>query len=179
MHVLRTVVPDALLLDPSRRGAGESRKAVRHPDPAAFPVRRRRRIAHGAVYGLHGHGTGAVLLGVPSGTGYAVVIDTRPRAETFGRVAVASLDGPRALLVPAGCLYGVQALTDRAAVEVRSATREPRAQRLSADPDDPDLQLRWLVPRLLRTPREDRSWAGLCTRLGAPPGPRRDRVSLW
>lgn len=175
MQVVRTVVPGALLLDPSLP-AGRSGAAV---DPSAFTVRRRRRPARGAVYGLYGHPTGAVLLGVPRGTGYAVVIDTRPSAETFGRLAVALLDGRRTLLVPPGCLYGVQAVGDGTLVEIRSATRPSRRDRLTADPDDPDLNLRWLHPRPPRSPEEDRSWAGLCARLGGPAGPRRDRVSLW
>ena len=176
MHVVRTVVPGALLLDPT---APTRPGSVAAADPDAFAVRRRRRPALDAVHGLYGHPSGAVLLGVPRGSGYAVVIDTRPSAETFGRLAVALLDGPQALLVPPGCLYGVQAVTDGVLVEVRSAERPSRRDRLAADPDDPDLNIRWLRPRPRRTPGADRSWAGLCARLGAPSGPRRDRVSLW
>ncbi|OLM21450.1 dTDP-4-dehydrorhamnose 3,5-epimerase [Pseudonocardia sp. Ae707_Ps1] len=175
MQVVTTVVPGALLLDATAPGGGPG-AAV---DPGAFTVRRRRRPADGAVHGLHGHPDGAVLLGVPRGSGYAVVIDTRPAAETFGRLAVALLDGPRTLLVPPGCLYGVQAVTGNTLVEIRTATRPSRRDRLEVDPDDPDLKIRWLRPRPVRTPADDRSWAGLCTRLGAPAGPRHDRVSLW
>jgi dTDP-4-dehydrorhamnose 3,5-epimerase len=175
VRVVTTVVPGALLLDASAP-AGDSRIAV---DPGAFPLRRRRRPADGAVHGLHGHPDGAALLGVPRGSGYAVVVDTRPAAETFGRLAVALLDGPRRLLVPPGCLYGVQAVTGGTLVEIRTATRTPRRDRLEVDPDDPDLKIRWLRPRPARTPGDDRSWARLCARLDAPGGPRRDRVSLW
>lgn len=176
MHVVATVVPGALLLDPSAAPGADSAGPV---DPAAFVVRRRRRPARDAVYGLYGHCDEPALLGVPRGTGYAVVIDARPDAETFGRLAVALLDGRRAMLVPPGCLYGVQAVSDGTLVEVHSPVRPTRRERLAADPDDPDLNIRWLRPRPGRAPDADRSWAGLCARIGAPGGPRRDRVSLW
>ncbi|GAA1403789.1 hypothetical protein GCM10009613_65380 [Pseudonocardia kongjuensis] len=165
MSVLRTVVPGSLLVGP--------------PGPDAFAVRRRRRVARDAVDGLHLHRAEAVLLDVSRGAGYAVVIDARPEAETFGRLAVSVLDGGRLLLVPPGCLHGVQALTDGTIVETRSAARPSRRDRATVDPDDPDLQLRWLRSRPARTPAPDRSWTGLCSRLGAPAGPRRDRVSIW
>lgn len=176
MHVVATVVPDALLLDP---GPVPEAHASGPVDAATFVVRRRRRPARDAVYGLHGHPGDQVLLGVPRGSGYAVLIDARPDAQTFGRLAVALLDGRRTLLVPPGCLYGVQAVSDGTLVEVRSPARPSRRDRLGADPDDPGLNIRWLRPRPARTPDADRSWAALCARLGAPAGPRRDRVTLW
>lgn len=165
MQVVRTVVPGALLLDP----AGTDLP----------PVRGRQRSVRGEVHGLHGHRTASVVVDVPRGTGYAVVIDARPSAETFGRLAVTMLDGDRALLVPPGCLYGVQAVDDRTLVVTRSRTRLVRRDRLAADPGDPDLKIRWLRPLPAREPDRHRSWAGLCDRLGAPAGPRRDRVMLW
>ncbi|MEJ8281810.1 dTDP-4-dehydrorhamnose 3,5-epimerase family protein [Pseudonocardia spirodelae] len=173
MEVVRTVVPGALLLD----GTGEP--PATGPGPEAFPVRRRHRPARDAVVGLHGHPSDAVLLGVTRGSGYAVVIDARPEAETFGRLAVALLEGPRRLLVPPGCLYGVQSVASRTLVEVRSSARLSRRDRTAVDPDDPELAVRWLRPRPFRVPEPARSWAALCSRLGAPAGPRRDRVSLW
>ncbi|MEV1294016.1 dTDP-4-dehydrorhamnose 3,5-epimerase family protein [Pseudonocardia sp. NPDC049635] len=171
MSVLRTVVPGSLLVDPSGAGGPDG--------TATFTVRRRRRIARDAVYGLHLDRSEAVLLGVRRGAGYAVVIDTRPQSESFGRLAASLLDDGRMLLVPPGCLYGIQSLTDGTVVETRSAGRSARRDRVSVDPDDPDLQLRWLRARPARTTGPDRSWAGLCRRLRAPAGPRRDRVSIW
>lgn len=188
MHVLRTVVPDALLLDPGTTPAARSAGPAGHTDPAGptdttstagFVVHRRRRPAHDAVHGLHAHPDEPTLLGVPCGTGYAVLVDTRPASATFGRLAVALLDGPRTLLVPPGCLYGVQALCPGTLVELRSPARPSRRERITVDPDDPDLNIRWLRPLPARTPDADRSWAGLCSRLGAPTGPRREHVSLW
>ncbi|OLL98417.1 dTDP-4-dehydrorhamnose 3,5-epimerase [Pseudonocardia sp. Ae406_Ps2] len=172
MDVVRTVVPGALLLDPTATGASG-------PDLAPFTVRRRRRPAQDAVLGLFGHPGDAMLLGVPRGSGYAVVIDARPDGGTFGRLAVALLEGPQRLLVPPGCLYGVQSVASGTVVELRSVTRLPRRERFDVDPDDPDLAVRWLRPRPSRTPGTARSWAALIARLGAPAGPRRDRVSLW
>ncbi|MEU9818120.1 dTDP-4-dehydrorhamnose 3,5-epimerase family protein [Pseudonocardia alni] len=172
MDVVRTVVPGALLLDPTVADTSG-------PDLTAFTVRRRRRPARDAVLGLFGHPGDAVLLGVPRGSGYAVVIDARPDADTFGRLAVALLEGPQRLLVPPGCLYGVQSVASGTVVELRSTTRLPRRARFDVHPDDPDLAVRWLRPRPARTPGTARSWAALTARLGAPAGPRRDRVSLW
>ncbi|OSY37182.1 MULTISPECIES: dTDP-4-dehydrorhamnose 3,5-epimerase family protein [Pseudonocardia] len=171
MSVLRTVVPGSLLVDPATSGGPAGTRV--------FTVRRKRRVARDAVYGLHLHRSEAVLLGVVRGSGYAVVIDARPDTETFGRLAVSLLDDERMLLVPPGCLYGIQSLADGTVVEIRSAARPTRRDRTGVDPDDPDLQLRWLRARPTRNPGPDRSWAGLCSRLGAPSGPRRDRVSIW
>nr|WP_255426891.1 dTDP-4-dehydrorhamnose 3,5-epimerase family protein [Pseudonocardia sp. C8] len=165
-----------MLLDPVTPSGPGTPAAV---DLDAFPVRRRYRPARDDVHGLAGDPDGTVVIGVPQGTGYAVVIDARPCTETFGRLAVALLDGPQLVLVPPGCLYGVQAVTDGVLVEVRSADRGSTRERWTADPDDPDLKIRWLRPRRTRTPGDDRSWAALCARLGAPAGPRRDRVTLW
>lgn len=168
MRVLRTVVPGSLLVPPAASGG-----------PGTFAVRRRRRIARDAVHGLHLQRSEPVLLGVSRGTGYAVVIDARPETETFGRLAVSLLDDDRLLLVPPGCLYGIQSLADGTVVETRSTARPTRRDRTTVDPDDPDLQLRWLQARPARTPGPDRSWSALCAQLGAPSGPRRDRVSIW
>lgn len=181
MHVRRTVVPGAMLLDPSQPPAGHAGPAAPPAEPAGFRGRRRHRLDDGGVHGLHANPAGPVLLGVPHGSGYAVVVDARPAAETFGRLAVALLDGDtrHRLLVPPGCLYGVQAVGGRALVEVRAQVRCPRGDRITVDPDDADLGLRWLRPRPVHVPGPDRSWAGLCARLGGPAGPRRDRVSIW
>lgn len=181
MHVRRTVVPGALLLDPSLPGPGHAGPVEELREPPGFRPGRRRRLADGAVHGLFAHPAGPVLLSVPRGSGYAVVVDARPAQETFGRLAVAVLDdaGGHRLLVPPGCLYGVQAIADRTLVEVRSTERRPHSDRLVVDPDDADLSLRWLRPRPARNPSPARSWAALCTRIGGPSGPRRDRVSIW
>ncbi|MFP5069255.1 dTDP-4-dehydrorhamnose 3,5-epimerase family protein [Pseudonocardia nantongensis] len=181
MHVHRTVVPGALLLDPSLPPPGHAGPTEPGGVPTGFRFRRRHRLDDGAVHGLHGNPTGPVLLGVSHGSGYAVVVDARPAAETFGRLAVALLDADtrQRLLVPPGCLYGAQAVGGRALVEVRSGARCPRGERIVVDPDDADLGLRWLRPRPKHVPGPARSWAGLCTRLGGPAGPRRDRVSIW
>lgn len=181
MRVRRTVVPGALLLDPSLPAPGHAGPAEPVTEPEGLRTRRRWRLDDAAVHGLHGDALGPVLLGVTRGTGYAVVVDARPEAETFGRLAVAVLDDAarHRLLVPAGCLYGVQAVDGGAVVEVRATGRRRRGDRIAVDPDDADLALRWLRPRPSRAPGPGRSWAGLCARVGGPSGPRRDRVSIW
>lgn len=181
MHVRRTVVAGAFLLDPSVPAPGHAGPVEPVVEPDGFRVRRRARLPDGEVHGLQGDATGPVLVGVPRGTGYAVVVDPRPDSGTFGRLAASVLDGTsrHRLLVPAGCLYGVQAHDGRALVEIRAPGRTRRDDRLTVDPDDGDLALRWLRPRPSRSPGAGRSWTGLCTRLGAPTGPRRDRVSIW
>ncbi|ANY06795.1 dTDP-4-dehydrorhamnose 3,5-epimerase family protein [Pseudonocardia sp. HH130630-07] len=175
MQVVATVVPGALLLGPGRTGPGSGPV----PDLSMFTLRRRRQPSRGAVHGLHGHLDEPVLVRVLSGAGYTAVIDARPDAGTFGRLAVTLVEDDAMLLVPPGCLYGVQAVAGETVVEVRAAVLPAEREQLRADPDDPDLNIRWLDPRPRRTPDDDRSWDALCSRLGAPPGPRRDRVSLW
>ncbi|MFP5019188.1 dTDP-4-dehydrorhamnose 3,5-epimerase family protein [Pseudonocardia phyllosphaerae] len=183
MRVRGTVVPGALLLDPG--APGPDAPDLRAYDDLRF--RRRRRLSAGAVLGLHLVPRGGLLLDVVAGAGYAVVVDARPAAETFGRLAVQVLDAGEGhrLIVPPGCLVGVQALEERTVVETATAVRRSRPGRAQVDPDDPDLRIRWLLPRTGHgttpplPPDAARSWTALCGRLGVPAGPRRDRVSHW
>lgn len=85
------------------------------------------------------------LVRVARGEAFAVVVDLRPSSTTFGRWEHVALDDRdhRQVLVPAGCGFGYQALSDEADVCYKHEAYYAPELEGSLTWDDPELAIPW------------------------------------
>jgi dTDP-4-dehydrorhamnose 3,5-epimerase len=120
--------------------------------------------------GLHGDPDMSKLVQVFEGEVYDVVVDARPSSPTFGRWEAFRLssDNHLQLYIPAGCLHGFQALSDRVVFSYKQSAEYDPAREISALWNDAALGIEWPEPGRAIVSEKDKQ-NGLFAELAAAP----------
>ena len=159
MEVIRTAIPDVLILEPrvfeDARGYFFESWSQRVFDGLVRPVRfvqdNESRSSYGVVRGLHfqkGAVSQSKLVRVVEGTVLDVAVDIRKGSPTFGRhVAVELSAGDhRQLFIPRGFAHGFSVLSESAVFQYKCDNYyAPQAESAIAW-DDPVLGIDWRIP---------------------------------
>jgi dTDP-4-dehydrorhamnose 3,5-epimerase len=135
-------------------------------DHSRFVEESQSRSRHGVLRGLHGRTalSEAKLFRCARGAVAEVVVDLRPWSPSFLRWEQFIIDDRqhRHLYVPPGCVHGFQVVSEHADVCYQmDAIHEPTLD-LSVAWDDPDLAIRWPIPKPILSER-DRSAPSLAS----------------
>jgi dTDP-4-dehydrorhamnose 3,5-epimerase len=132
----------------------ETWRADRWPEAGAdaqFVQDNQSRSRRGTVRGMHFQSQPgqAKLLRVARGAVFDVVVDVRSGSPTFGEWEGFELDdrGARQLFVPVGFAHGFQVTSDVADVAYRVSSYYEPATESGFAVDDPDVAIRWPLPR--------------------------------
>lgn len=158
MEVIRTVIPDVVIIDP--RVFGDSRGyffeswSQREFDALVRPVRfvqdNESSSSYGVVRGLHfqkGAFSQSKLVRVVEGTVLDVAVDIRRGSPTFGRHVAVELDADshRQLFIPRGFAHGFSVLSQHAVFQYKCDNYyAPQAESAIAW-NDPALGIDWRV----------------------------------
>ena len=158
MEVIRTDIPDVVIIDP--RVFGDSRGyffeswSQREFDALVRPVRfvqdNESSSSYGVVRGLHfqkGAFSQSKLVRVVEGTVLDVAVDIRRGSPTFGRHVAVELDADshRQLFIPRGFAHGFSVLSQRAVFQYKCDNYyAPQAESAIAW-NDPALGIDWRV----------------------------------
>ncbi|MGH8867212.1 MAG: dTDP-4-dehydrorhamnose 3,5-epimerase family protein [Actinomycetes bacterium] len=119
-------------------------------DPRTFVLDSVARSARGVVRGLHvrAGSSGATLMRCSYGEVFAVVVDLRPAAASYGRWESFALraDAGTSLYVPAGCARGFQTMTEPSDVSYRTDRAHDPSEEVTVAFDDPALGIPWPLP---------------------------------
>lgn len=96
------------------------------------------------------------IVRVARGEAFAVVVDLRPSSPTFGRWESVALDDRdhRQVLVPAGCGFGFQVLSDEADVCYKHEAYYAPELEGSLAWDDPQVAIPWPLPDPILSERD-------------------------
>ena len=158
MEVIRTVIPDVVIIEP--RVFGDSRgyffesRSQREFDALVRPVRfvqdNESSSSYGVVRGLHfqkGAFSQSKLVRVVEGTVLDVAVDIRRGSPTFGRHVAVELDADshRQLFIPRGFAHGFSVLSQHAVFQYKCDNYyAPQAESAIAW-NDPALGIDWRV----------------------------------
>jgi dTDP-4-dehydrorhamnose 3,5-epimerase len=127
-------------------------------EPGLFVQENQSRSRHGTLRGIHFRRAlgERKLVRVARGEVFAVVVDLRPWSPTFGRWEQVGLDDRdhRQVLVPAGCGFGFQVLSDLADVCYKHEAYYAPELEGSLTWDDPELAIPWPLPDPILSERD-------------------------
>jgi dTDP-4-dehydrorhamnose 3,5-epimerase len=164
MNVIRTAIPDLLILEPQVFGDArgffvESWNQRRFDEAVGAPVTfvqdNHSRSARGVLRGLHfqlpPHAQGK-LVRVVQGRVFDVALDVRRSSSTFGRWAGVELsaDNHRQFWIPPGFAHGFLVLSESADFLYKTTDFHAPACERAVRWDDPSLAIDWPEPDLAR-----------------------------
>jgi dTDP-4-dehydrorhamnose 3,5-epimerase len=97
------------------------------------------------VRGLHADPVMGKLVQVLHGGAFDVVVDARPQSSTFGEWEAfrLSAENHRQVYIPAGCLHGFQALSDRVVFSYKQTAEYDPGREVAVRWDDATLAIEW------------------------------------
>lgn len=164
MNVIRTAIPDLLILEPqvfgdSRGFFVESWNQRRFNEAVGSPVTfvqdNHSRSARGVLRGLHfqlpPHAQGK-LVRVVQGRVFDVAVDVRRNSATFGRWAGVELsaDNHRQFWIPPGFAHGFLVLSESADFLYKTTDFHAPSCERAVRWDDPTVAIEWPEPELAR-----------------------------